>query len=334
MSEQFKAIVTDKVDDILKGRLTELTLSQLPDEDVLVEVAYSTVNFKDGLAVSEHSPIQIAQNLPMVAGIDLAGTVVESRDPAWHPGDRVLVNGYGLAERHWGGYARYARLKPEWLVGAPNSLSLEQSMALGTAGYTAMLCVLAVEDHGVEPGSGPVLVTGASGGVGSVAVSLLGELGYEVVAATGDVAGNEDFLKNLGAARLISRDELARQSQPLESETWAAVVDCVGGSTLATALAQARYGSVVAMTGLTGGTDLHTTVMPFILRNLTLRGIDSVQAPQLLRQRAWLRLGELMNLDKLSTVYRVAPLSEVPALCDQILGGGIKGRVVIDVQQV
>ena len=333
MSETFHAIVTDELEGVVKGRMVELTREQLPDEEVLVEVAYSTVNFKDGLAVSEHSPIRIAQELPMVSGIDLAGTVLESKNPDWRPGERVLVNGFGLAEVHWGGYSQLATLKPEWLVRVPEVLSLEQSMALGTAGYTAMLCVLAVEDHGVKPGDGPVLVTGASGGVGSVAVGVLAELGYEVVAATGDVAGNKVFLKGLGASRLIPRDDLARESQPMESEEWAAVIDCVGGTTLSTALAQAQYGSIVAMTGLTGGTELVTTVMPFILRNITLQGVDSVQASQAVRQRAWQRLAKVMKTETLDKIYRVAPMTEVPTLCDQILTGGINGRVVIDVQQ-
>ena len=242
----------------------------------------------------------------------------------------MLVNGYGLSETYWGGYSQRARLKPEWLVRVPEKLSLEQSMAIGTAGYTAMLCVLAVEDHGVKPKDGPILVTGASGGVGSVAVSLLAELGYEVVASTGNIENNSAFIKGLGAASLIARDEMARESQPLESERWAGVIDCVGGSTLATALSQARYGSIVTMTGLTGGVDLHTTVMPFILRNITLQGVDSVQASQAIRQRAWQRLAEFVNLVKLGKIYTVAPLEEVPALCDQILAGAINGRVVID----
>ncbi len=331
MNNTFNAVVADEIEGVLKGRITELTLSDLPDEDVLVEVAYSTVNFKDGLAVSEHSPIKIAQSLPMVCGIDLAGTVVESRSDDWSPGDRVLVNGFGLSENFWGGYSQFARLKSEWLVRVPDAISMEQAMALGTAGYTAMLCVLAVEDHGVQPADGPSLVTGASGGVGSVATSLLSELGYEVVASTGDTVGNEAFLTGLGASSLISRGDLDRESQPLEGERWAGVIDCVGGTTLATALSQTKYGGIVAMTGLTGGTGINTTVMPFILRNINLQGVDSVQASLAVRNRAWQRLGELMNLDKLDAIYRVATMDEVPGLCDQILSGGINGRVVISV---
>jgi len=329
--DTYKAILADETDGVFQARLVELTDSALPPEPVLVDVAYSTLNYKDGLAISAQSPIRIPQVLPMVCGIDLAGTVRESADPAWRPGDRVLVNGFGLSERHWGGFAQRARLKPEWLVRVPEALSLEQAMALGTAGYTAMLCVLAVEDHGVKPGDGPILVTGASGGVGSVAVMLLAAMGHEVVACTGRVEESRAFLEGLGAARLIERSQLARDSRPLESETWAGVVDCVGGQVLATALAQTRYDGVVAMTGLTGGVALNTTVMPFILRSLTLRGIDSVLAPNERRTRAWTRLAELVDPARLAEIYQVAGLADVPGLADQILGGRIRGRVVIDV---
>jgi acrylyl-CoA reductase (NADPH) len=331
VTDSFKAILAEEIDGVFQARLVELTDDALPAEPVLVDVAYSTLNYKDGLAISPHSPIRIPQTLPMVCGIDLAGTVRESSDPAWRPGDRVLVNGFGLSERYWGGFAQRARLKPEWLVRVPDALSVEQAMALGTAGYTAMLCVLAVEDHGVKPGDGPILVTGASGGVGSVAVMLLAAMGHEVVACTGRVEESRAFLKGLGAARLIDRAELARDSRPLESETWAGVVDCVGGQVLATALAQTRYDGIVAMTGLTGGVAIQTTVMPFILRSLTLKGVDSVLAPRERRTRAWRRLGELVDPAKLAEIYRVVSLAEVPELADQILAGRIRGRVVIDV---
>lgn len=331
MTETFSAIVVDTVDGKQAAAIRQLTTSDLPDEAVLVDVAFSTVNYKDALAISPLSPIPIAQVTPMVAGIDLAGTVRESRDPAWRPGDRVLVNGYGLSERHWGGYAGQARLKPEWLVRVPDAFSHEHAMALGTAGYTAMLCVLAVEDHGVRPSDGPVLVTGASGGVGSVAVMLLAQMGYEVVAATGRLETSDAYLTGLGATRLIPRDALARDSKPLESETWAAVIDCVGAQTLATAIAQTRYGGVVAMTGLAGGVGLSTTVMPFILRNLTLRGIDSVLAPMASRTRAWARLAELVDPTLLASVYSTVPLAKVPEIADKILRGTIRGRVSVDV---
>lgn len=331
MSDSFSAIFFDNVDDVKKGRLTELSLSALPDEKVHIDVAYSTVNFKDGLAMSEHSPVPIVQKPPLVGGIDLAGTVTESSDPNWQAGDRVLVNGYGLSERHFGGYAQKARINPEFLVRVPEGISLEQAMAIGTAGYTSMLCVLAIEDHGVKPEDGKVLVTGASGGVGSVAVSLLSSLGYEVVASSGRTSENGDFLKGLGAAELIERHELARDSKPVESESWAAVVDCVGGKTLATAIAQTKYAGIVTMCGLTGGSELNTTVIPFILRGVRLVGIDSVMAPLALRQRAWNRLADVLDLDKLAEIYTVEPLAKVPELADKILQGQVKGRVVIDV---
>jgi acrylyl-CoA reductase (NADPH) len=331
MSERFKAIVVDKIDGALKGQLVELSTADLPAEDVQVEVAYSTVNFKDGLALSASSPFPIAQSLPMVCGIDLAGTVISSKSPEWKKGDRILVNGFGLSERFWGGYSQRAALKPEWLIRVPEALSLEQAMAIGTAGYTAMLCVLAIEDHGVKPGDGPVLVTGASGGVGSVAVMLLAKLGYEVVASTGRVNESKAFLEGLGASRLIGREELAREAAPLEAETWAAAVDCVGGQVLATVIAQTRYEGIVAMTGLTGGVALSTTVLPFILRGVTLRGVDSVLASRPRRQRAWNRLAELIDPVKLAGIYTKEPLARVLELADQILAGQVRGRVVIDV---
>ena len=331
MSGTFNAIVFDEIDDVKKGRLTELSTADLPDEKVHVDVAYSTVNFKDGMAMSEHSPIQIPQKTPMVGGIDLSGTVTESADPNWQAGDRVLVNGYGLSERHYGGYSQKARINPDFLIRVPDAISLEQAMAIGTAGYTAMLCVLAIEDHGVKPEDGKILVTGASGGVGTVAVSLLSSLGYEVVASSGRVTENGDFLKGLGASELIQRDELARDSKPIEAEAWAAVVDCVGGKTLTTAIAQTKYAGIVTMCGLTGGAEFTSSVIPFILRGVKLAGIDSVMAPLAIRQRAWDRLADILDLDKLAEIYSIEPLSKVPELAGQILQGQVKGRVVIDV---
>jgi acrylyl-CoA reductase (NADPH) len=328
VTETIRAIVARDNDGRVSGQLEEITLDQLPDEDVLVEIGYSTVNYKDGLAVSGKG--KICRSLPMVCGIDLAGTVLESKSNDFKRGDRVLVNGYGLSEKYWGGYAQKQRLKSEWLVPVPDSLSLAQVMAIGTAGYTAMLCVQAIQDANVAADAGPVVVTGASGGVGSVAVMLLVQLGYAVTGVTGKPDGAE-FLQSLGATASLSRDELARQSKPLEKETWAAAVDTVGSSTLGTVLAQTRYEGVVTACGLAGGFDLPTTVMPFILRGVTLRGIDSVMASQDRRRRAWSALGELVDTAVLSTIYRVEPLSRVPELAKDIVAGQIKGRVVIDV---
>jgi len=329
VAEKFNAILIEDVDGKPRAGLTQLSTEQLPDEAVLVRVSHSTLNYKDGLAVSGKG--RIARSLPMVAGIDLAGTVEESSDPAWQKGDRVLVNGFGLSEKYWGGYSQFARMKPEWLVRIPDGLSAEEAMAIGTAGYTSMLCVLAIEDHGTKPGDGPVLVTGASGGVGSVAVMLLAALGYDVVAASVRTQENEGFLLDLGASRLIGREELARAAKPLEAETWAAVVDSVGAEVLATALAQTRYEGIVAACGLAGGTGLPTSVMPFILRGVTLRGIDSVMASQARRQRAWNRLAQLVDKARLASIYSVEPMSEVPRLASDIIDGKIRGRVVVDV---
>ena len=328
MSDTINAIVARERDGKVTGKLERLAVGDLPDEDVLVEISHSTLNYKDGLAVSGRG--KICRRLPMVCGIDLAGVVRESRDERFRAGDRVLVNGYELSEKHWGGYAQRQRLRGDWLVPVPEAFTAEQAMALGTAGYTAMLSVHAIQDAGVTPHAGPALVTGATGGVGAVSVLLLSAMGYEVTGVTGKPEGAE-FLQSLGAARTIARDELARDSRPLESETWAAVVDSVGGPTLATALAQTRRGGLVAAVGLAGGFRLPTTVMPFILRGVTLRGIDSVMASQERRRRAWASLAEWIDPAKLADIYRVAPMSEVPALANQILDGRISGRVVIDV---
>ena len=329
MSETFNAIVAEAVDGKPVGSLKQISLDDLPDEDVLVDVAYSTVNYKDGLAVSGAMPI--CQRTPLICGIDLAGTVIESRDPQFKAGDKVLVNGYGLSERHDGGYSQKQRLKSEWLVRVPDTLSLEETMAIGTAGYTSMLCVHGLQDGGVTPDAGPILVTGAAGGVGSVAVSLLSNLGYEVHASTGRPDTTADFLTGLGAKAIVPREDLAREAKPLESELWAGVVDTVGDKVLATAIAQTRYEGVVTACGLAGGVALPTTVMPFILRGVTLRGVDSVMASLPRRQRAWDALGEQINHAELAAIYEVAPLAQVPELAARILQGAVKGRVVIDV---
>lgn len=330
MSATFNALVLDRNEDkSIRAAIQPLSLADLPDEDVLVDIACSTLNYKDGLAVTGTSPI--VRKFPMVAGIDLAGVVAESRDSRFKPGDQVLVNGYGLSERHWGGYSQRQRLKPEWLVRVPESFSLEETMAIGTAGYTAMLCVQAIRDWGVKPEAGPVVVTGAAGGVGTVAIMLLAKLGYQVSAATGRIEEARPLLEQLGASELIARAELARDPAPLEAERWAAAVDTVGASTLASVIAQTRYEGIVAACGLAGGAGLPTTVMPFILRGVTLRGIDSVMAAQERRQRAWDELAQLVDRDLLRAIYRVEPLSRVPELAKAILAGEIQGRVVIDV---
>ncbi len=327
--DKFNAIIAEEVDGKTVASLKQITLADLPDEPVLVDVEYSTLNYKDGLAVSGKG--KICRTLPLICGIDLAGTVCESSDSSFVSGDRILVNGYGMSELYNGGYSQRQRIKPEWIVRVPESLSLEEVMALGTAGYTSMLCVLALQDGGVSPGDGPILVTGAAGGVGSVAVSLLAGQGFEVHASTGRVEAEGDFLRGLGARELVQRSELSRASKPLEKETWAGVVDTVGDKTLATALAQTRYEGVVAACGLAGGMDLPTSVAPFILRGVTLRGIDSVMASQERRQRAWNALAETLNREHLSNIYQVLPMTQVPELAPRIVDGEVRGRIVIDV---
>ena len=328
MSNTINAVVARERDGKVRGQLEALSITDLPDEDVLVDISHSTLNYKDGLAVSGRG--RICRRLPMVCGIDLAGVVCESRDDRYSAGDRVLVNGYELSEKYWGGYAQQQRLRGDWLVPIPDEFTTEQAMALGTAGYTAMLSVHAIEDAGITPGAGPALVTGATGGVGAVSVMLLARLGYQVTGVTGNPRGAE-FLRSLGAEGTLAREELARESRPLESETWAAVVDSVGGDTLATTLAQTRRGGLVAAVGLAGGFRLPATVMPFILRGVTLRGIDSVMAPQERRRRAWTSLAELIDTEQLARIYKVEPMSNLPALANEILDGGITGRVVVDV---
>ena len=329
MSETFNAIVAEDVEGKTVASLKQITLADLPDEEVLVDVSFSTLNYKDGLAVSGSG--RICRSLPLICGIDLAGTVVESANPAYKPGDRILVNGYGMSETYNGGYSQMQRIKPEWIVRIPDSMSPEQTMAIGTAGYTSMLCVQALQDHGVTPGDGPVLVTGAAGGVGSVAVSLLASLGYEIHASTGRVETEGEFLRSLGAAALVPRQDLSRDCKPLEKETWAGVVDTVGDKVLATALAQTRYEGTVTACGLAGGMGLPTSVAPFILRGVTLRGIDSVMASLSRRQRAWDDLAQILNRDHLRDIYRVVPMTKVPELAPRIVKGEIRGRIVVDV---
>ncbi len=313
------------------ARLTEVEEADLPEGDVTVDVAYSSLNYKDGLAVTGRAPI--VRRPPLVCGIDLAGTVTDSSSPRWSPGEEVVVTGWGLSETHPGGYTGRQRVRSEWLVARPPGLTLAQTMAVGTAGLTAMLCVLALEDAGLQPGAeGPVLVTGAAGGVGSVAVAVLSRLGHRVAASTGRPELH-DYLSGLGAAEIVARDELARDpGRPLESTRWAAAVDTVGSTTLASALRQARYGAAVAACGLAGGTDLPTTVHPFILRGVRLLGVDSVMCPTPRREQAWGRLATDLDPDLLDGMTTVEPLGALPRLAEDILDGRTRGRVVIDVR--
>lgn len=302
--------------------------ARLPTGDVTLALHYGTLNYKDGLAITNSGPV--VRQWPMVAGIDGAGTVIASSHPDWRAGDRVVHNGWGVGEVHWGCLAEKARLKGDWLVRLPDAFSPRQAMAIGTAGYTAMLCVLALEDHGISPGAGEVLVTGATGGVGSVAVALLSGLGYQVVAATGK-ASEEAYLKRLGASSVLDRAALRNPGKPWQKERWAGVVDAVGSHTLANALAQTRYGGVVAACGLAQGMDLSASVMPFILRGVTLAGIDSVMAPLARRQRAWSRLARDLDPDLLETMIEEVPLSEAPARARDLMAGRVRGRVVIKI---
>ncbi len=321
----FNALVLDNSAGF-SAAIQSVDESRLPPGDVTVAVAYSTLNYKDGLAITNKGPV--VRQWPMVAGIDGAGTVIESSHPAWKAGDAFVHNGWGVGETHWGCLAEKARLKGDWLVRLPQAFSARQAMAIGTAGYTAMLCVLALEDHGVKPDAGEVLVTGATGGVGSVAVALLGKLGYNVVAATGKLS-EEAYLKSLGASAVIDRAALAQPGKPFQKERWAAVVDAVGSHTLANALAQTRYGGVVAACGLAQGMDLPTTVMPFILRGVTLAGVDSVMAPLAKRQRAWDRLARDLDLSLLESIIEEVPLQAAIAKAQQLMDGQVRGRVLV-----
>ena len=322
----FRALLLEKNEAGFRAAVQTLDDERLPAGDVLLEIEYSTLNYKDALAITNKSPV--VRLWPMVAGIDGAGTVLESSHPAWKTGDRVIHNGWGLGETRWGCLAGLARLAGDGLVRLPPAFSTRQAMAIGTAGYTAMLCVLALERHGVAPGSGEVLVTGATGGVGSVAVALLARLGHSVVAATGKPA-EADYLKRLGAAIVIDRAELAVPGKPLQKERWAGVVDAVGSTTLANALAQTRYGGTVAACGLAGGTDLPSSVMPFILRGVTLAGVDSVMAPLALRQAAWERLARDLDPALLDSMVEEIALEEAPARAADLMAGKVRGRLVV-----
>jgi acrylyl-CoA reductase (NADPH) len=324
----FKAILISKQDGTQAVKLTDLEDSELPDAPVTVRVEYSTINYKDGLAITGKSPV--VRKFPMVPGIDFAGVVEKSTSAAWHPGDRVLLNGWGVGEGHWGGFSQKARVNAEWLQKVPESFTTRQAMAIGTAGYTASLCVDALVKHGLTPDRGAVLVTGASGGVGSVAIALLARAGFKVTASTGKTS-ESDYLKAMGAQEIIDRNELAQPGKPIQKERWAAVIDSVGSHTLANACAQTRYRGLVAACGLAQGMDFPASVAPFILRGVSLLGIDSVMAPQELRKPAWERLARDLDgaaLDRMSTVIG---LSEVTTAAQNIVSGRIRGRVVVDV---
>ncbi len=329
MVETFRAMVLDTVDGKPAAAFREVSVDELPDNDVLVEIAYSTLNYKDGLAITGKG--RIARRTPLIAGIDISGTVIESRSAEWKPGDKVILNGWGLSETEPGAYGRYQRVKAEWLIPLPEAFSLQQAMAIGTAGYTSALCVDALEKWGaIKPGEGEVLVTGAAGGVGSVAVALLSARGYNVTASTGRPE-THDYLRSLGATNFVDRAELQEKGGPLQKERWTGGVDSVGSTTLANALAQTARGGAIAACGLAGGADLPATVLPHILRSVTLIGVDSVMASKEQRLAAWSRLARDMDKTKLDAITTVEPMTKLPELAQAIVDGKIRGRVVTDV---
>ncbi len=331
MTDRFHALVLTRDDEgKTHADIRELTEADLPDGDVLVDVEYSSLNYKDGLAITGKG--KVVRSFPMVPGIDLAGTVLSSASDDYQPGDKVVLTGWGIGEKHWGGFSRRQRVRSEWLVPLPGELSPRDAMAIGTAGFTAMLCVMTLEEAGITPDRGQVLVTGASGGVGSVAVTLLDRLGYEVVAVTGRPEG-ADWLRELGAKDVLSREEMSQPPRPLEGQRWAGAVDTVGGVMLARVLAETAYDGAVAACGLAGGFELPTTVMPFILRNVSLRGVDSVMCPVQRRKRAWERLARDLPMKALGEIAHEATLEQVPELAGQILAGQVRGRLVVDLKR-
>ena len=325
----FNGILLNKSETGFSATLSAIDESQLPDEgDVTVAIEYSTINYKDGLAIANKSPV--VRKWPMVAGIDGAGVVEASNHPAWKVGDKVILNGFGVGESHWGCLAQKAKLKGDWLVPLPAAFTAKQAMAIGTAGYTAMLAVIALARHGVTPDHGEVLVTGASGGVGSVAIALLAGRGYKVVASTGRLNETE-YLKSLGAASVIDRNEFSQPGKPMQKERWAGVVDSVGSHTLANAIAQCKYNATVAACGLAQGMDLAASVAPFILRGVTLAGIDSVYAAMPRRLEAWQHLARELESTKLDQITTVIKLTEAITQATAILAGQVRGRLVVDV---
>ena len=324
----FRAIVVEKAEGGTKAALTDFDEANLMEGDVTVRVEYSTVNYKDGLAITGKAPV--VRRFPMIAGIDLAGTVENSSHPAWKSGDKVILNGWGCGETHLGAYGAKARVEGDWLVPLPKSMSAREAMAIGTAGYTAMLAVIALERHGLKPERGPIAVTGAAGGVGSVATTILAKLGFSVSAVTGRT-GEADYLKGLGATEIIERKELAGPPKPLAKERWAGAIDAVGSTTLANLLSMTRYGGAVAACGLAGGMDLPASVAPFILRGVCLYGIDSVMCPLPHRQEAWKRLETDLDRQKLATMTREIGLAGVPEAAASLLAGQVRGRIVVKI---
>ena len=327
----FNALVVNKDEESGKtsAAVEQVSLDQLPEGNVVVNVEYSTVNYKDGLCIGPGGGL--VREYPHIPGIDLAGTIESSDDPRYSAGDSVVLTGWRVGEVHWGGYSQKARVNADWLVPLPSGLSSRQAMAVGTAGFTAMLAVMALEDHGLKPDQGPVLVTGGAGGVGSVATAILANLGYEVAAVTGRPE-TEEYLRSLGATQIVPREEINETvKRPLERETWAGCVDAVGGDMLARVLGQMKYGGSVSAVGLAGGAGLPATVIPFLLRGVNLLGIDSVMQPYENRLRAWERIASDLPMDKLEAMIHPATLGDLPALGKDILKGQVKGRVVVDV---
>ncbi|GAB7125549.1 MDR family oxidoreductase [Silvimonas sp. JCM 19000] len=324
----FNAILLNKDNDSFDARVTQLAESDLPAGEVRLQVAYSTINYKDALAITNKGPI--VRQWPLVPGVDGCGTVLDSAHPDFRPGDQVILNGWGVGEKHWGCLAQQARLQADWLVPLPSTFTPEQAMALGTAGYTAMLCVMALEESGLTPGAGPVLVTGATGGVGSVAVTLLAQAGYQVAAMTGKSA-SADYLRALGASIVIDRAPFAVAGKPLQKEQWAGVIDTVGSHTLANACAQTRYGGVIAACGMAQGLELPGSVAPFILRAVTLRGVDSVMANKALRIKAWQRLADTLDRARLAQMTERIGLGDVIEAAGRMMAGQHQGRYVVDV---
>jgi len=331
MSDTFKALVLTQ-DDAGKtvANIRQLTDEDLPTGDVLVAIDYSSLNYKDGLAITGTG--KIVRTWPMVPGIDLAGSVLQSDSPDYSAGDKVVLTGWSVGEKYWGGYSQRQRVQSKWLVPLPAGLDSRLAMAIGTAGFTSMLCVMTLEEAGITPDKGTVLVTGASGGVGSVAVAILAKLGYTVAAVSGR-SDSENYLRQLGAAEFVSREEMSQPPRPLEGQRWAGAIDTVGSTLLARVLAETQYGGCVAACGLAGGADLPTTVMPFILRNVSLRGVDSVSCPVARRKQAWNRLVRDLPADAIGEIGQTIGLQELPEMAAKIVAGQVRGRVMVDVNR-